>query len=299
MFDTRKSLGFALIALLIGGVVSFPTFVASAAEQDKVKAEAFVEIAKKAGEHAIALRDLVKSKDLGTGKMNESISKGETFLKEAQTLLANNEFAKAIEKARQAMKAFAEAMKSVGRATDIEKEKEAGRRILEAIARHRERIDKIRSALPNATGAPQKVVDAVNKIKGLLNEAEKLLKEAEDIIKSSPSNSSETAKKMGDANRKVAEAHKILIEVTRHHEAKRFAGFIKGIEKELDRAKKLVEQRGGSANLTAKLGDAEDLVKNAKTKLDSGDVKGALKDIKEAREVLHSVIKELAKARGK
>ncbi len=291
-----------VLAAALLGALSAPRLGVYGAEQDKSRAEVFVEIAKKALETTLSLRDLAQSKGLDITRMNALIARGEALLKEAEGQLANNEFQKASEKAREAMKAFSDAIRSLGKAFDKEEEEqERGQGILEAISRARDRIEKIRASLPETEGASQKLVEAVNKVKGLLSEAEKLLGEAEAVIQSSPSNASEAAKKMAEANRKLAEAHRALEEALKHGDKKRLDHFTKGIEKELEKVKKLVEQRGegNTEALKAKLAQIETLIEEAEKKAEAGDMKGAMQDIKEARDLLHSVVKDLAKSRGR
>ncbi len=295
----RKPLGFLLLTLLI---VSIPipfsvyaTWQGQVIVEERVKAEKFIEIAQHAYEITINFRDLVKERGIDTTKANEIIGEGEALLKEAKDYLEKGEYNLAFEKARSAQERFRNAIKTL--TTPLkEDEEEKGKGILEAIERIEERIERINDVIANIkeTQENKKYIDWV---KGNLTEAQKNLNEAREAIKNK--NVSTAAQLLGKANKDIEEALRALRLIEDWIVSWRIESFFKGIEKLLDNIRNLIErlakEKVDVSELMKMLDNAKGLIESAKSKLLSGDKKGALNDIKEAREILQDILKAITK----
>src|SRR3990170_7963782 len=157
---SRKILGFSLVMLLVGlGVV--PILQANAQQQDRVRAEQFVQIAQRAKQHALSIKEMAVSKGVSTTKMDGLIAEGDALLKDAQTFLADNKLTDAITKASLAMRKYTEAIKSLGETLRPDS-REAERENQEIAKREAERIQRVREILRSVPNAPPGLVKEVN-----------------------------------------------------------------------------------------------------------------------------------------
>ncbi|MEM2942913.1 MAG: hypothetical protein QXT81_05785, partial [Candidatus Bathyarchaeia archaeon] len=137
-------------------------------------------------------------------------------------------------------------------------------------------------------------IDLVNE---KIREAEKNLANARSAIEMS--NASSAAKLLAEADKSMAEALKGLGLIADLAVARRSENYLNGLERELTRAKEQLEslaKKGAKTeDLRAKLTEAEESVQEARTKLLDGDKKDALTKIKEARDILQEISRELQK----
>jgi uncharacterized protein YukE len=262
----NKILGAGLIALLLClGVI--PVLQASA-QQDKTRAEQFVQIADRSRVHATSIRDMVASKGVSTSKMDALIAEADSLLKDAKTFLADNKLSDALARATAAMRKYTEAIKSLGEtlkphAQEVERQK------VEVEKRETDRIERIRVAVKAVPNAPQAIVKDVND----------RLVEAEGAMRKEPAKRPEAEK----AEKQQANPAHVKIAEALDPQIKRIAGETETIAK-----------RGVNVDsLQKKLTELQQLVEGAKKKVTDGDVNGALKDISKIQELLNSIKREL------
>jgi hypothetical protein len=288
---SRKILGFGLIVLLVGlGVV--PILQANAQQQDRVRGEQFVQIAQRAKQHVLSIREMAVSKGVSTSKMDGLIAEGDALLKDAQTSLADNKLADAITKASLAMRKYTEAIKSLGE-TLRRDSKEVERENQEVAKREAERLQRVREILRSVPNAPPGLVREVN-----------------DRIVAAEVESKADAGKRGEAARagaKTTPVHarteqvlKAVREIQTWKNVERAKAYLESIEKQL---KKTTDEIDRAANrginvdaLKKRLVDLQTLVESAKKKVAGGDIDGAMKDIKEVQRLMSSIQRDYAQA---
>lgn len=301
MFATRTMLGLVLVAILASGLTlgDLPASAAGQIDQDEVRAQAFIQIAVQAQKFATSLRDQAVSAGLDTTEMSASIQEGDELLEQAQNLFADGEYTKAVEMAREAMKRFSDAIRSLGKNVR-ERQEEVEKGIHEAVARARNRIERIRRILAHVTvnGQTQEVINNAN---GYLALAEKSLENAEQIIENDPGNASEAAQSLADANKNIGLAFKELRKIARLREAHRIDIFTRKVEKLINRLQNAIDSAASSgadvSEAQALLNQAKTALNNAKSSMQTGNIRDTIKDLKEFRKLLLSVLRELAKLR--
>ena len=291
MITHKKILGAGLVALLLCLAV-IPIFQASAQQQDKDRAERFVQIADRSREYVVSIRDMVASKGVSTSKMDGLIAEADSLLEEAKTFLANTKLPEAIAKATAAMRKYTEAIKSLGE-TLRPQEQEVEREKAEVEMREAGRIERIRVSVKAVPNAPQAIMKEVN---------ERLV-EAEGAMKSKPVNRPE-AQRMEQkpqaipADSMTYEAllsvRKLTLDFTM---VNRINGYLRGVDPQI---KKIADDIGNIAKMGAnvesvqkKFTELQGLVESTKKKVDNNDVNGALKDISKIQELLSRMRMEL------
>ena len=288
---SRKILGFGLIALLVGlGVV--PILQASAQQQDRVRAEQFVQIAQRAKQHALSIREMAASKGVSISKMDGLIVEGDALLKDAQTSLADNRLEASRDKAILAMKKYTEAIRSLGETLRPDSQ-EVERENQEIAKRDAERIQHIREMLKSVPNAPP----------GLVRDVNDRIVAAEIESKVEPGKRGEAARapgKMTPVPVMTELVLKAVREIQTWKNIERIKAYLEGIEKHLQKATDEIEQaatRGISVDaLKKRLNDLQTLAESAKKKVTNGDINGAMKDINEIQRLMSLIQRDFAQA---
>ncbi|MBM3896983.1 MAG: hypothetical protein FJ358_00405 [Thaumarchaeota archaeon] len=281
----NKIFGAGLIAILLClGVI--PVLQANA-QQDKTRAEQFVQIAERSRVHAVSIRDMAASKGVSTSKMDALIAEADSLLKEAKTFLADGRLADALARATAAMRKYTEAIKSLGEtlkphAQEVERQK------VEVEKREADRIERIRVAVKAVPNAPQSIVKEVN---------ERLV-EAEGAMKKEPAKMPEADKQQArQVNPKTAEALNSVKKLENWQMQQRINGYLRGLDPQIKKISDDIEtaaRRGVNVESVRKhFTELQQLVEGVKKKVADGDIDGALKDIKTIQELLNSIKREL------
>ena len=280
----NKILGAGLIALLLCLWV-IPVLQVSA-QQDKTRAEQFVQIADRSRVHAVSIRDMVASKGVSTSKMDALIAEADSLLKEAKTFLADNKLSDALVKAAASMRKYTEAIKSLGEtlkphAQEIEKQK------VEVAKREADRIERIRVAVKAVPNAPQAIIKEVN---------ERLV-EAEGVMKNEPAKRPEADKQQARQNPKTAEALNSVKKLENFTMQQRINGYLRGLDPQIKKVASDIEtiaKRGVNVDSPQKkFRELQQLVESVKKKVADGDINGALADIRTIHDLLNSIKKEI------
>lgn len=286
---SRKILGFGLIVLLVGLGVA-PFLQANAQQQDRVRAEQFIQIAQRAKQHVLSIREMVVSKGVSTSKMDGLIAEGDALLKDAQIFLADNKLVDAITKTSLAMRKYTEAIKSLGE-TLRRDSKEVERENQEVAKREAERLQRVREILRSVPNAPPGLVREVN-----------------DRIVAAETESKAEAGKRGEAERagaKITPARteqvlKAVREIQTWKNIERAKAYLESIEKQLKKTTDEIDRaadRGINVDaLKKRLVDLQTLVESAKKKVAGGDINGGMKDIKEVQRLMSSIQRDYAQA---
>ncbi len=282
----NKIIGAGLVALLL--CLGFiPILQASAQQQDKARAEQFVQIADRARGHVISIRDMVASKGVSTFKMDALIAEADSLLKEAKTFLADNKPFDAVAKATAAMRKYTEAIKSLGetlrpQAQEVEREK------AEVEMREAGRIERIRVSVRAVPNAPQ----------SLVKEVSDRLVEAEGVMRDDPGKRPEAR----PANLKTAEALDSVRKIENWQMAQRIVGYLRGLDQQIMKIAGDIEtaaKRGANVDSLQKhLAELQQLIDRAKKKVTDGDVNGALNNIRTIQELLNGIARELITING-
>ena len=107
----RKMFTGLTLAALLTITALFPV-VGYATQADQSKAEKFMDIAEKALEQTIRLRNRAQEKGANVTAANDLIVEGESLLNEAKTAFSSNDFLLAYEKAKQAQARFRDALET-------------------------------------------------------------------------------------------------------------------------------------------------------------------------------------------
>jgi len=281
------------LAFTLAHTMSLPV---RAEEQDQARAEEFIKIVRKISENATYLKDLAKAKGADVTSAEKLISEGKVLIENAQSTLDKGNYTLAFQKEKEAQTKFRDAIKSLTEPTG-ETEEEKAKDILAATDRATERIQRLRETIASIspTTENQNYIDLVNE---RIGEAEKNLADAKSAIEKTP-NTSAAAKLLGEANKNMEEALKGLNLIADWTVTWRSENFLNGLERELARAKDQLEsvaKKGAKTeDLRVKLTEVEETVKDARAKLLNSDKKDALTKIKEARNILQELSKELQK----
>lgn len=269
---------------------------AHANDQDQARAEEFIRIVQKISGHAANLRDIAKANGADVTSADKLISEGEALIENAQASLGKGDYTLAFQNAKESQTKFRDSIKTL---TDLtgETEEEKAKDILAAIDRAAERIQRLRETIASIspTTENQNYIDLVSE---KIGEAEKNLANARSAIEKMP-NASAAAKLLGEANKNIEEALKALRLIADWILTWRSENFLDGLEKELarvtDQLESAAKKGAKTEDLEAKLTEAEESIKEARAKLLTGDKKDALTKIKEARDILQEISKELQK----
>jgi ABC-type transporter Mla subunit MlaD len=276
----NKIFGAGLVALLL--CLGFIPILQASAQQDKTKAEQFIQIADRSREHVVLIRDMVASKGVSTSKMDALIADADSLLKEAKTFLADNKLSDALAKATAAMRKYTEAIRSLGEtlrpdAREVEKQR------TEVERRENERIGRIRAAVKAVPNAPQSIVKEVND----------RLVEAEGAMKNAPAKRPEAR----PASPKTAEALDSVRKLENWQMAQRIIGYLRGVDAQIQKIAGDIEtaaKRGANVeSLQKHLAELQQLVEGAKKKVIDGDRNVALKDIGKIQELLNNIKREI------
>ena len=286
----NKIFGAGLVALLL--CLGFIPILQASAQQDKTKAEQFVQIADRSREHVVFIRDMVASKGVSTSKMDALIADADSLLKEAKTFLADNKLSDALAKATAAMRKYTEAIRSLGETLRPDA-REVERQRVEVERRETERIERIRVAVKAVPNAPQAIVNEVNQ----------RLVEAEGARKNAPAKRPDAQKveqKLPPtANSRIDEALRSIRKLTNETEImeQRIIGYLRGVDPQIRKIAGDIEtaaKRGANVDSLQKhLAELQQLVEGAKKKVTDGDVNGALKNIGKIQELLNNIKREL------
>jgi len=281
------------LAFTLARTMSLPV---RAEEQDQARAEEFIKIVRKISENVTYLKDLAKAKGADVASAEKLISEGKALIENAQSTLDKGDYTLAFQKEKEAQTKFRDAIKSLTEPTG-ETEEEKAKDILAATDRAAERIQRLRETIASIspTTENQNYIDLVNE---RIGEAEKNLADARSAIEKTP-NTSAAAKLLGEANKNMEEALKGLNLIADWTVTWRSENFLNGLERELARVKDQLEsvaKKGAKTeDLRARLTEVEETVKDARAKLLNSDKKDALTKIKEARDILQELSKELQK----
>ena len=285
----NKIFGAGLVALLL--CLGFIPILQASAQQDKTKAEQFVQIADRSREHVVFIRDMVASKGVSTSKMDALIADADSLLKEAKTFLADNKLSDALAKATAAMRKYTEAIRSLGETLRPDA-REVERQRVEVERRETERIERIRVAVKAVPNAPQAIVNEVNQ----------RLVEAEGAMKNAPAKRPDAQKVEQKppaipAGSKTDEALKSIRKLEEMQMKVRIDGYLRGVEAQIQKIAGDIEtaaKRGANVDSLQKhLAELQQLVEGAKKKVTDGDVNGALKNIGKIQELLNNIKREL------
>jgi len=276
-----------LVALLL--CLGFVPILQANAQQDKTRAEQFVQIADRSREHVISIRDMAASKGVSTSKMDALIAEADSLLKEAKTFLADNKLSDALAKSTAAMRKYTDAIKSLG-GTLKPQAQESERQKAEIEKRETDRIERIRVAVRAVPNAPP----------ALVKEISDRLVEAEGMMKNQSPNRPE-ARPM---NPKTAEALDSVRQLQVMQMAQRINDYLRGVDPQIKRIASDIEtaaRRGSNVDsLRNHLTELQQLVEGAKKKIADRDQNGAIRDlngvlhdIKTIQELLNSMKREL------
>lgn len=288
---SRKILGFGLIVFLVGlGVV--PILQANAQQQDRVRAEQFIQIAQRAKQHALSIKEMAVSKGVSTSKMDGLVAEGDALLKDAQTFLASNKLADAITKASLAMKKYTEAIKSLGETLKPDS-KEAERENQEIAKREAERLQRVREVLKSVPNAPP----------GLVKEVNDRIVAAETESKAEPGKRGEAQRatvKITPVPAKTEQVLKAVREIQSWKNNERAKAYLESIEKQVQKTTDEIEKaanRGINVDaLKKRLVDLKTLVDSTKKKIANGDINGAMKNLNEIQRLMSLIQRDLAQA---
>ncbi|MCS4537659.1 MAG: hypothetical protein HYY67_02205 [Thaumarchaeota archaeon] len=271
-----------LVALLL--CLGFVPILQANAQQDKTRAEQFVQIADRSREHVISIRDMAASKGVSTSKMDALIVEADSLLKEAKTFLADNKLSDALAKATAAMRKYTDAIKSLG-GTLKPQAQESERQKAEIEKREADRIERIRVSVKAVPNARPELVKEIND----------RLVEAEGLMKNQPPNRPE-ARPM---NSKTAEALDLVRKLEREdmQMTQRINEYLRGVDAQIQKIAGDIEtaaKRGANVeSLQKHLAELQQLVEGAKKKVIDGDRNGALKDIGKIQELLNNIKREI------
>ena len=288
---TRKTMvGFGLVALL-ATLAIVPVLQADAQQQDKVRAEQFVQIAERARQHAVSIRDMVASKGANTARMGALISEGDVLLKEARSFLGDGKLADTISRAAGAMRKYTDAIKFLGEALmpdakEVEKENQ------EVAKRETERLGRIKEAIRSVPNAPQPLIKVANE---RLAAAEVAVSKAGEVKRTEPRKVDAKAVQITPKTSEVLQAVK---DIEKWKNNERISAYLKETEKRIQQLSEQIEnaaKRGANVDaLKKRLVELQRLLEIAKKKGDAGDVNGALKDFSEIQRLITLIQKELS-----
>jgi len=254
--------------------------------KEQTSVEKFIEVTNRALEQVQKL--IAKAEDRGTNvsTANRLVGEGQVLLTLAKQSFNGGNYTAAFEKAREAQSRFKEAIKAIAAASKEEEKEEVGKGLLTAIDRANESIQRLKRVLANINETSDNKV-YLNWVKGNLTEAEGSLAKAKELIEAKPGNASDAAKLLAEAHRNLEEGFKALRQIGDWTMAWRAENFVKGIRKELEKMRGRLEE--------SRLRSVEESLDRARLRILAGDKKGALDELKEARNLLHSLMKEAAK----
>lgn len=203
-----KVIGLALIAILVVAAAANYAYAATT----KVKVPDYIAFAEQTRDKAKELASFAESKGLNVTRIKAAVDKGSALLEEAKSLLKNNETARAVKKAHEAMEYFIGAIKALdhGFVNEIRKE-ETVRTLQTAIKRHEEHIQKIREEV-RASKVSQSVKNEVNKH---LDDAQRHLNLAKEALRGDDPDVKKAAHELREANHEIHKAVKIFREATK------------------------------------------------------------------------------------
>ncbi|MGQ9543840.1 MAG: hypothetical protein ACUVTM_07145 [Candidatus Bathyarchaeia archaeon] len=267
------------VALVL--IVSVTPILGEGRNQLQTKARIFIEIAEKAKSIAVELIERARASGEDTASREALVNEGDTLLSKAKEAYGKEEYDSAAADARLAQSKYRDALKGLGPLM----EGNVKERLTEAIQRARARIIRVREAISSSTEVREALREEALK---KLDQTEQMLSEAESILRSGVQNVSEAARKLAQAEKTLSEAFTILRKVSQGPNKHRVEVHLRKLEQEILRLKvgvERLERRGVKAELLSELRNllemAEDLVRSAKVKVDSGDLAGALADMKE------------------
>ena len=303
MMQTHKLLGLTLIAIFVSSMilpVSLSLSLSAYAANDEKKAGQFIDIAQKAYEHTWELRERARERGINVTAADDLIGQGDAKLTEARDALVAGDYAKAIQDAKEAQLMFRNALGSLdGLAELAEAEEDEGGRakgLLVAIEQTEDRIQRIADVINGITPTPenQQYIDEVN---GNLTEAQQNIADARAELEKEEPDITAAADLHSEANKNVEEALKALKSIGDWTVSWRAESFLNGIKNKLENVNDQLdraEDRGIDVSaLRERLTDVDDLIDSARTKLLDGDKKGAIGDVKDARNTSQDIIKDL------
>ncbi|MCH8022310.1 MAG: hypothetical protein IH932_01000 [Thaumarchaeota archaeon] len=295
MLASKMLVGIALVAMLVVGVTGSGLLVQAQniTDTNQARAETALIIARSSRDQVIELRDLAESSGLDVSKANEAIEKGDAVLAKAQELFADDEFTQAWVRASQAARTYSVAFRSI--ATSVGPSQDF--RISNAIQNTQNRIERLRNILEKIEDAPP---GQVQQIERHLDEAERLLTEALGIVQSDPRQAVELLK---EAQKQIKEATALLRELTSDRTHDRIGKLIEQLEKRIERIKevinKLAEQDKDVTEVSAKVVELEAKVTAIKALVEDSENRQAINDLKEVRELLREILKDLRELQGR
>ena len=293
MLVSKMLVGIALVAMLVVGVTGSGLLVQAqnVTDANQARAETALIIARSSRDQVIELRDLAESSGLDVSKANEAIEKADAVLAKAQELFDNDEFTQAWIRASQAARTYSVAFRSIANSVGPTHDF----RITNAIENTQQRIERLRNILEKIEDAPP---GQVQQIERHLDEAERLLAEALGIVQSDPRQAVELLK---EAQKQIKEATQLLRELTSDRTNQRVGKLIEQIEKQIDRIKEVInqldEQGKDVTEVSAKVVELEAKVVAVKALVADGEIKQAIQDLKEVRELLREILRDIRELR--
>lgn len=313
---TKKLLGFTTIAILLLAFV--PAVSVAAAQSQQVRAKQFIEIAEAARNHATNLKELASSRGISTTSAQRSLTEGEDLLAQANAALASTppDFAKASEKAREAMSRFRDAARTLG--SEVEQQglgrPAEVRGLLEAINRTELRVSRfmdimnsLNLAANDATRvqAEEKIAEAREKLQNATAKLEGIAP-GEELKPESANVVSEAARILGDANQLIAEAHILMARMAGSTYAARAEAFSQAMTEATQRAQQAIDRARAAgvpvervqalqARLQSALTliqDAIQLFKDASVPKDPSIIQDAVAKLQQAISLLQQVHQE-------
>jgi len=290
VIEMKKSglIAMALAALALSSLVL--PLSGYAVKEDQAKAEKFLEIAERAHEQALMLIGRASERGVNVTEANRLVAEGESLLNQTKDFFVAGNYTGTLQRAREAQERFRDAIRALEGGVEEAEDEGVAKGLLTAISRAEERIQRLRNVVENLTMTSEnsKFFDWVE---GNLTEAQENLDGAKDVLGGRPLNASRAAGLLAGANKYIEDAHKALKGIGDWSVAWRAENFIKGMRKQLEKIEGQL--------MAHELGEIEGLIRSARGKILSGDKKGALDDIKDARDMLHDAVRGLSKSQGR
>lgn len=278
----NKLVAILILTAVVGGFVS-PVFALG----DQTKAKTFIQTAEKASEITLEFVERARSSGTDVSRALSLVEEGNILLTQAKAAYDEGDYDSASIDAIIAQIRFRDALRTLGsERSSIEKEDRA--RLIEAIERARERIQRTREIL-DATD----VGESQGQMKTKLDQAEELLRKAESILESDIGNISAAAREMAQAEKLIAEAFIVLEQASQVPNKHRIEAFLENMEKEIQRLRDDLEKLAMKGivvdDLKSLVDAAESLLRSARGKTSDGDLVEILSDIHQARRIIEQV----------
>lgn len=279
----NKLVAILILTAVVGGFVS-PVFALG----DQTKAKTFIQTAEKASEITLEFVERARSSGTDVSRALSLVEEGNILLTQAKAAYDEGDYDSASIDAIIAQIRFRDALRTLGsERSSIEKEDRA--RLIEAIERARERIQRTREIL-DATDVGESLK---GQMKTKLDQAEELLRKAESILESDIGNISAAAREMAQAEKLIAEAFIVLEQASQVPNKHRIEAFLENMEKEIQRLRDDLEKLAMKGivvdDLKSLVDAAESLLRSARGKTSDGDLVEILSDIHQARRIIEQV----------